>query len=216
MIKYLRNLFRKEPPSLALKQVQKITKILILDDKRPDEIIDHLNKEGWSVRHLPDLDAISNKQLMKAHIVCLDIMDVGKQLGLNNGMDLAKEIKKSYPEKKIIMYSTMAQHNIFDESVDLVDKKLRKEGSLLPFSSAIKELAMKTLSWDDAVMYSYSKIASLVGQSVTFDSYRKAIVKSVKGRDIDREKLESMLKVGANVVDIAIPLMKLALHGGKE
>jgi hypothetical protein len=205
----------KTPPPLSLDQIKKIAKILIVDDNKPDELMAHFRKEGWAVNHLPDIDAMQNKQLMKTHIVCLDIMGVGKLLGLNNGLELAGEIKKIYPEKKIILYSTLAQHDIFNECVDVVDRRLKKESSLLPFSSAVQELSKIALNWEDALIHSYNKISPIIGNSTTYDQFKKAVSKSTKNGEINADALEKSLKIGKGVVDIVVPLIKFAISVGR-
>ena len=145
----------------------------MIDDNEPEEIKGHLEKEGWKVSWIPDLDALSNKTLKACHIVCLDIMGVGKLLRLESGMGLVKTIKSKYPEKKIILYSSVSHQDIFDDSVDIVDKRLRKEISPLPFSAAVEELAIKTLNWKDTAKLAYSKILPIVGKEISMMTLKK-------------------------------------------
>ena len=128
-------------------RLKELTRVLIIDDEDPVDLREHLKREGWKTSYLEDLDALSNKKLIEAQIVCIDIMGVGIKLGEENGMGLVRHIKEKYPEKKVILYSSVPKQDIFDEALDYVDKRLRKEASLLPFSSAVEELSSKTYSW---------------------------------------------------------------------
>ena len=127
MFDFIWSIFKPKPQSLSMEQIKRIARVLMIDDNEPIEIKSLLEKEKWKVSWIPDLDTLSNKQLRQSHIVCLDIMGVGKLLGLESGMGLVKSIKSKYPEKKIILYSSVSHQDIFDDSVDQVDKRLRKE-----------------------------------------------------------------------------------------
>lgn len=201
---------RKSPPSLTLKQVKNITRVLLVDDEKPTEIISHLKAEGWTIDYLRDLDAIANHKLQSAQVVCIDIMGVGAQLGEKNGMGLVARIKDSYPEKKIILYSSVAQQDIFNDALDLVDKRLRKETSLIPFSSAVEELATETLNWSDAIRHAYDKIKDSLPNDVTKEKFEKTLADSLTNKGLNHEKIEKGLKVTKEYASTIAALLKLA------
>lgn len=213
ILSYLRKKFTKQPNKLTIDQIKNIAKILIIDDSKPTEIIENLKKEGWKAVWIEDLDALGNKNLLSSHIVCVDIMDVGLKLGLDNGMQLAKEIKLKYPEKKIVLYSTVSKQDIFDDAVDVVDKRLRKLGTPLPFTSAVEELAIKTLNWEDAIKYAYAKVLPIIGSDVTFENFRSAALKSTTS-SLDIDKFVTILKVSTAVANTVAAMLKYANNGG--
>ena len=97
-------------------EIKIITNILIIDDQK-FEIEKSLIAEGWNVNYVKDLDSFENPKLKAAHIVCIDIMGVGKKLNIKNeGMGLVRYINEMYPEKKIILYSSQKEQNIFDDA----------------------------------------------------------------------------------------------------
>ncbi|MEZ5435745.1 MAG: response regulator, partial [Pseudomonadales bacterium] len=187
----------KIPESLQIDDLKKYTKVLIIDDEDPVDIKEYLKKEGWKVQYIPDLDAISNKKLIDSHVICVDIMGVGKLLGVESGMGLVKAIKQTYPEKKIIIYSSVPKHDSFDDAWDYVDKKLRKESTLLPYSSAIEELASKSLNWDDSLRYAYGKVKNHLGKNVSFDDFNAMSRKCVKNKKFDSGKLQKAADIAA-------------------
>jgi len=211
MLKYL---FRKrlKRPHLAVEQIKKIARILVIDDDFPDlPLVDHLKNEKWHVDAMDDLDSFVNNRYVKAHIICLDIMGVGKKLGVENGMLLVKEIKSRNPEKKILLYSSVTEQDIFDEAVDLVDIRLRKTSTYMPFSSAVEELAVKTLNWDDASRYAYEKCKKLMPTTFTFDDFRASIDKSSKDDTIDVGKFITFAKVPVDAGNLVMALLKFVI-----
>src|SRR5690606_18315217 len=105
---------RKKFQSKSLAELKARTRILLIDDEETN-LVESLRAEGWHVKYLPDLDRYNNTDLVDAHIVCVDIKGVGKILNIpEEGLGLVKNIKEKYPQKKIILCSSVNSHDIFD------------------------------------------------------------------------------------------------------
>ena len=208
MFKFFR---KKVPEPLSVTQLKKVTKVLIIDDEEPNELRDLLKKEGWKNYYLNDLDALSNKKLVDSHIVCIDIMGVGKKLQVGDGMGLVKHIKEKYPEKKIILYSSVSKQDIFSDALDYVDKRLRKEASLVPFSTAIEEMAANTFSWDETIKYAFLKVKDLLGETVEYEQFRIAAEKSISKKGWDSKKFMKTSGVGLDVASKIASLVSLVV-----
>lgn len=201
----------KVPEPLTVEQLKKVTKVLIIDDEEPRELRELLKKEGWKNYYLNDLDALSNKRLVDSQIVCIDIMGVGKKLQVNDGMGLVKYIKERYPEKKIILYSSVSKQDIFSDALDYVDKRLRKEASLVPFSTAIEEMAANTLSWDETIKYAYTKVKDMLGETIDYQQFRVAAEKSITNKGWSEDKFMKKSGVGLDVASKIASLVSLAM-----
>jgi hypothetical protein len=215
MINKLKSFFGQQPPhpTLTVEQIQRITRILVIDDDFPDlPLVDHLKKEKWHVDAIDDLESFTNAKFQKAHIICLDIMGVGKKLKVENGMYLVKEIKVRFPEKKILLYSSVSQQDIFDEAVDLVDKRLRKTSSCMPFSSAVEDLAKKTLNWEDAILYAFEKTKKYFPNTLTVEEFRKSVDKSFIKSNFDVSKFISLVKVPMEAANLIAALVKFTIQ----
>lgn len=212
MIEKLKSLFfgkKSARTPLTSDQVRKITRVLVIDDDFPDlPLVEHLKKEKWHVDAIDDLDSFTNSKYQKAHIICLDIMGVGKKLKVNNGMNLVKEIRDRSPEKKILLYSSVSQQDIFDEAVDLVDKRVRKTSTFMPFSSAVEDLANKTLNWNDAILYAYEKTQKYFPNPVTIDEFKKSVDKSYVKNKFDVLKFISFARVPVDAANLVCALIK--------
>lgn len=205
-------LFRSKVPSPpTLETIKQITSVLIIDDEEPKELREHLKKEGWKNTYIEDLDVLSNRKLQDSQIICVDIMGVGRKLQLENGLELVKEIKIKYPEKKVIVYSSVSQQDIFTDALDYADKRLRKQSSLIPFSSAIEEMANKTFSWEDCLKHAYQKIAELEKLGISFEKFKSITEKSINGTTINTQKLAKSGEISLDVASKIASLISLAL-----
>ena len=130
--------------------------ILFVDNEVFNLTSELKEKEGWrrlSVVH--DISSLSQKELMDAHILCVDIQGVGKELGFDDeGLGLIVAIHEKYPEKKIIMYSAEAQGQIdaFHPAEAIVDERLRKSANRYQFETTIERLAQEAFCLDSCAL----------------------------------------------------------------
>lgn len=205
------NFFRKSPKVIDLATIKKSTRVLIIDDDEPEELRLLLKRDGWKDFYLPDLDSLENRKLKESHIICIDIMGVGRALQCSNGMDLVKHIKIKHPEKKIILYSSVSKQDIFSDALDYVDKRLKKEASLIPFSQAVEEMARNTFSWEETIKYAYAALRTNFPE-MKFEDFKAMAEKSQK-RDgtFDGEKFAKKTGVALDVASKIASLVGLAL-----
>jgi hypothetical protein len=202
--KHYKKFLKKSLPELKDK-----TRILLIDDEETG-LVESLKGEGWHIKYLPDLDKYNNTDLKDAHIVCIDIKGVGKKLNIKEeGLGLVRNIKEKYPEKRIILCSSVSSHDIFDNAIDLVDKKVYKDGQTHPFDSAIEELSYKLFDWDTLIKEIYFKYKSDFGLEVSLEDFSKKMKTAIDGKEIDVEKI---LKITASGLKVASGIKTLLLH----
>ena len=190
-----------------ISEIKDLTRILFIDDEEMD-LIDSLNSDGWRTKHIKDLDSFNNTDLIDSQIICVDIIGVGKKLKFKDeGLGLVKAIKQEYPYKKTILYSSLTTHNIFDNAIDMVDKKVYKDGQVYPFIAAIEELAKNHFNWNDYVLDIYNKYKKDFNKDIDFNEFNKKF-KSLFSRNnsIDKDSVikitGSSLSVAANIAQI--------------
>ena len=122
---------------------KKLTNILFVDDDTKFKIIKILNVAGWINTKIvkdvfnPDSDLVKN-----SHILFVDINGVGIKMGFTDeGLGLANYLKKKYPEKKIILYSTESAGNRFHEALRNVDDFLYKNADPSEFQEIIEQFS---------------------------------------------------------------------------
>lgn len=203
---------RKKPPEpLSKDQLQRVTKVLIIDDEEPRELRDLLKREGWKTFYLDDLDSLSHRKLVESQIICIDIMGVGEKLQAGDGMGLVKHIKTRHPEKKIILYSSVPKQNIFSDALDYVDKRLRKESSLIPFVTAIEEMAESTFSWDQTVRYAYDRLEGVMGAEISFEEFKSAADKALTRQGWNAKAFSKKAGVALDAAHKVASLVSLAV-----
>lgn len=196
--------FSKNEKIFSKKTIEELkteTEVLLIDDKKL-ELIEIIEKEGWKIRYIPDLDGYDNQYLKTAHILCIDIIGVGKKLKCKDGMELVKNIKDRYPNLKVILYSSNSQHDIFDASVDIVDMRLYKDGQPFPFLKGIKALAEEIFDWDSCTKKVYEKYEKEFGIKISYEQFEKKMRKLVSRNKLDSESIKKLLNCGKIGIEI--------------
>lgn len=187
-------------------QLKARTRILFIDDSRPD-VIESLSNEGWRIKHIYDLDRLDNTELIDSHIVCIDIKGVGVQLGFKHeGLDVVKAIKEQYPNKRIILYSSIASHDIFHEALRYVDKRVYKDGQAYPFLKAIRDIAKQLFDWDEMITDIYNKYRTNFSVDITRDEFSKKMRKAICGNSFD---LKTIVKITGVSLSVASEIVSL-------
>jgi hypothetical protein len=193
----------------SLPELKDKTRILLIDDEETS-LVESLTAEGWNIKYLADLDKFSNTDLRDSHIICVDIKGVGKKLKIKEeGLGLVRNIKEKYPEKRIILCSSISSHDIFDDAIDLVDKKVYKDGQTHPFDKAIEELAYKIFDWDSLIKETYYKYKSDFGIQISLEDFSEKMKSTIDGSEIDIEKI---LKITSAGIKVATGIKTLLIH----
>ena len=122
---------------------KKLTNILFVDDDTKFKIIKILNVAGWiNTKIVKDIDNPDSNLVKNSHILFVDINGVGVKMGfVDEGLGLANYLKKKYPEKKIVLYSTESAGNRFHEALRKVDDFLYKNADPSEFQEIIEQFS---------------------------------------------------------------------------
>lgn len=120
---------------------KKLTNILFVDDDTKFKIIKILNVSGWvNTKIIKDVVNPDSEIVTNAHILFVDINGVGIKMGFKDeGLGLANYLKKKYPEKKVVIYSTETEGNRFHEALRKVDDFLHKNAEPMEFTEIIEQ-----------------------------------------------------------------------------
>lgn len=126
-----------------LEKRKKITNILFVDDDTKFKIIKILHTSGWiNTKITKDIENADSEQVKNTHIFFIDINGVGIKLGFKDeGLGLANYLKKKYPSKKVIIYSTDSSGNRFHEALRNVDDFLNKNAEPAEFTEIIEQFS---------------------------------------------------------------------------
>lgn len=122
---------------------KKLTNILFVDDDTKFKIIKILNVAGWiNTKIVKDVENPDSDLVKNSHILFVDINGVGIKMGFNDeGLGLANYLKRKYPEKKVILYSTESAGNRFHEALRKVDDFLYKNADPSEFQEIIEQFS---------------------------------------------------------------------------
>jgi hypothetical protein len=122
-----------------------LTRILFIDDNHKEyKMVSILKKYGWtntkSVKDITDLD---DPIVLESDIIFVDINGVGTTLFQDQGLGLASALKKKYPNKKIIIYSSEIKGDRFHRALREVDDCLYKDAEPYQFINLIENFSKK-------------------------------------------------------------------------
>lgn len=135
---------REYRKALTIDGIKAQTNILFIDDDKKFKIVSILKKAGWrntSFFPNPDVTDINAEKIRNAHIIFVDIKGVGTTMYDNEGLDLVVDLKKKYPEKKVVMYSSVQEHSLFHEAIKMADERIPKNSYAAVFVSVIEKLS---------------------------------------------------------------------------
>lgn len=120
-----------------------LIRILFVDDDTKFKVVNILKKSGWiNTKAVKDIYNLDEPTVKEAHIVFVDVQGVGKELDCKDeGLGLALTLKKKYPNKKIIIYSTETQGDRFHEALRKADSFLAKNAEPYEFQQLVEEFS---------------------------------------------------------------------------
>lgn len=126
-----------------LERRKKLINILFVDDDTKFKIIKILNVAGWiNTKIVKDVENPDSDIVAKAHILFVDINGVGLKMQFKDeGLGLANYLKKKYPEKKVIIYSTEPNGYRFHEAFRRADDFLYKNADPIEFQEIIEQFS---------------------------------------------------------------------------
>lgn len=114
--------------------------ILFIDDDIELKMAENIKTEWPNTKTLLDSSNIKQIEIRNADVIFVDIQGVGKILGFSDeGLGLAKAIKETYRNKKVVIYSAAKKHDIYHDALQLCDKVLKKDANLYEFNNLIEK-----------------------------------------------------------------------------
>ncbi len=120
--------------------IKRRLRILFIDDEKFG-VIQILKNMGWqNIKYMKDVKRVDCEEVIWADFIFVDINGVGSKLFSKQGLGLGANIKKSYPAKKVIIYSAESIGDRFDDDLRAVDDCLSKNAEPMQFNNLIEEL----------------------------------------------------------------------------
>lgn len=124
---------------------KRAVKILFVDDDLNFRIVSILKKQGWINTKIVG-DILNIDKYHDYDIFFIDINGVGKLMALQDeGLDLAYLIKKKYPNKMVVIYSTDTKRDVTHQAFKIVDGTLPKNAQIYEFENYIEDFSKRLL-----------------------------------------------------------------------
>lgn len=133
------------PTSKDVIELKRTSQILFIDDDRGFKIVGILKKMGWeNTKLVTDISSLEQSQLLAADVIFVDIQGVGRVMQYSDeGLGLALAIKRRYPAKKVVIYSTEEKGARFHEALQEADYSLPKTAEPIRFEDTIVRVLSK-------------------------------------------------------------------------
>jgi DNA-binding NtrC family response regulator len=131
----------QEPIKYDLDKRKKLTSILFVDDDTKFRVVSILKTAGWiNTKAIKDIGNLDDQLVKEARIIFVDIQGVGKLLQTKDeGLGLALNLKKKYPDKKIVIYSAQTEGDRFHEALRKADASLAKNAEPYEFQQLVEQ-----------------------------------------------------------------------------
>ncbi|MEW5797607.1 MAG: hypothetical protein AB1728_01250 [Bacteroidota bacterium] len=125
---------------LTREEIIRRSRILIIDDERPD-LIDDLKKAGFAVDYEQDITKENMKILENPlyDLILLDYGNVGKSFGQDQGLSLLRFIKRVNPALVVYTYTSKALDSNQADFYRLTDGVLSKDAGIAESLEKIEE-----------------------------------------------------------------------------
>jgi hypothetical protein len=124
------------------------TKILFIDDDPKFKVVTILKKSGWiNTKSVKDIYNYDDPIVKETHIFFVDVQGVGKALDCKDeGLGLALNLKKKYPDKKVVIYSAETKGDRFHEGLRKADTFLPKNAEPYEFQEIVGQYSKEIFS----------------------------------------------------------------------
>lgn len=159
-------------------------KVLIVDDQE-FLLVSALNQRKYDIYYKKDMNYAIEAEPFD--IVILDIKGIAGNLGSNmEGFSLAKEVKKIYPNKKVLCYSSSVRTEIASE-LEQIDGFIHKDIEIDQWANKLDKLIEEYISFE----YQWGVLEKRLKENKIQDSDIQDIYKVFK-ESFDNNSFESL------------------------
>lgn len=174
----------KGPNSIS--ELRKYASILVIDDNEfaPES---SLKRNGYQIQHKIDLDTI--KDVEPYDIILCDISGVGKKLGFKNeGAFIIREIHASYPNKRIIAYTSYTYNPNYNQFFSMADFVAPKDLAIDSWIDVLDDQIQKSIDPCDQWIKIRDYLLENKVSTLTIAKIENKYVEAVKSKSFDKLK----------------------------
>ena len=199
-------------PNRSIDELKGHCRILFIDDQ-DFSVPQILVASGWKrTKRIADVESLSCPEVADAHVVFVDIADVGVRLEFSDqGLGLVSALKEKYPEKKVVVYSAQTVGDRFHRGLSDADERLAKNADPFEFETLVERFAKEMWSVEGVVQRLKEVLATELGHHVSEEQIYAMLVKVGKRDDWSSSAVAKVFKI-ANPGSI-VPLIQLFMGG---
>ncbi len=212
------NCFEAKPlKEFSVEQMDRLKfkcRIAFVDDEE-QPYVERLQKDGYSITPMEDIENIDSFMRNQYQVVILDIQGVGKKLSPDSeGWGVLKYIKKTYPHTVVIMY-TGADWSItkYQDLASLADDFIGKDLEFLDFKTKIDAGIKKAFSFKYHFDVEKQIMKKEISDATTLQEIENIVFKYGKDRNKVVKKIskkfgsaltyiESFLSIAAKLIEL--------------
>lgn len=155
-------------------------RIAFIDDEDP-LLVEHIKKSQFSVDHDKTGSDLRNYDAQLYDVAIVDYYGVGQHLGVGQGLDLLKHIKRVSPRTRLIAYTSRSLNAAESEFFRLSHVVLPKDMGLGDSMTLIEDQLRKALSKEHLFEAIVNKLA--IGSPEEREKMQAALSKALASRD---------------------------------
>jgi mRNA-degrading endonuclease HigB of HigAB toxin-antitoxin module len=189
-----------------------MVKIVFVDDKS-FKVVDILKKAGWTYTSwLKDIHSLDIREVAEAHIIFVDIQDVGERLGFKDeGLGLILALRQKYPFKKLVVYSAQRTGDRFHQGFSAADARIAKNADPFEFQSLVEQYSREAFSLNECVARLQKMLRSEFSVYLSEDQVVKNMTTIMNKGDLSPASIENVFNVN-NAITLA-KIISLFLTG---
>ena len=175
---------QKSFPVRTIEQLKNSVEILFIDNEEFNLTKELKEKDGWKrIKCVTDIKSLSQPELKDAHILCVDIQGVGKELGLD----------------------------AFHPAEGYVDERLKKSANRYQFETALKRLAQEAFCLDNCAIHLQRVFQRELGVELTKEEIKNGILKLYSKGKSDNQSICKVFNIDragsvASIISLLISL----------
>ncbi len=200
-------------PNRTIDEIKGVCRILFIDDHRFDTV-EILKKSGWNVVRVKDIDSLDSQYVKDSHVIFVDIKGVGRLMKFSDeGLGVVSAIKERYPEKKVVVYSSIAEGDRFHQGLKVADDLLPKNADPYQFQSVTEKLAKEVFDAEECLIRLKTQIRDEFGISMGVDEIKSAILKIPAKNQIDAVEVARVFGVAIDKAGSIASIISLLVKG---
>lgn len=168
---------KRRLPRRTLDEIKTACRVLFIDDQKFDTA-EILKKAGWNVTRIRDIESLDSTVIRDSHIIFVDIKGVGRVMKFSDeGLGVVSAIKERYPEKKVVLYSSVSEGDRFHHSLKKADDLLSKNADPYQFQTVLERLSKEVFGLEECLIRLKSYMKEELGLEIELSAIKKNIEK---------------------------------------